>query len=81
MTTSWRVIYWVLAGAGGVSLLAVSLGFTESARIDPANRLVPTVIARNYLRVLMHPICLGYILVNAAAVGTIFAYVTGSSLF
>jgi MFS transporter, DHA1 family, multidrug resistance protein len=77
----WRVIYWALAGAGGVSLLAVSLGFTESARIDPTNRLVPTVIARNYLRVLMHPICLGYILVNAAAVGTIFAYVTGSSLF
>src|SRR3981189_3741195 len=41
----------------------------------------PSVIARNYLRVLMHPLCLGYILVNAAAFGALFAYVSGSSLF
>jgi MFS transporter, DHA1 family, multidrug resistance protein len=65
----WRVIHAVLAGVGLLLLLAMLRGFTESARIDPANRLVPSVIARNYLRVLMHPICLGYILVNAAAPG------------
>ena len=29
----------------------------------------------------MHPLCLGYILVNAAAFGKLFAYVSGSSLF
>jgi DHA1 family bicyclomycin/chloramphenicol resistance-like MFS transporter len=29
----------------------------------------------------MHPLCLGYILVNAAAFGVLFAYVSGSSLF
>ncbi len=57
----WRVIYAVLVGVGLFLLLAMSLGFAESARIDPANRLVPSVIARNYLRVLMDPICLGYI--------------------
>jgi MFS transporter, DHA1 family, multidrug resistance protein len=28
-----------------------------------------------------HPLCLGYILVNAAAFGALFAYVSGSSLF
>ena len=78
---SWRAIHAVLAGVGLFLVLAVSLGFAESARIDPANRLVPAVIARSYLRVLMHPLCLGYILVNAAAFGALFAYVSGSSLY
>ena len=55
----WRVIHAVLAGVGLVLLLAMVIGFAESARIDPANRLVPSVIARNYLRVLTHPLCLG----------------------
>src|SRR5262245_32186193 len=45
----WRIIHAVLAGVGLLLLLAISLGFAESARIDPANRLVPSVIARNYL--------------------------------
>jgi len=77
----WRVIHAVLAGVGLLVLLAMLLGFAESARIDPASRLVLSVIARNYLRVLMHPLCLGYILVNSATFGALFAYVSGSSLF
>jgi MFS transporter, DHA1 family, multidrug resistance protein len=77
----WRVIHAVLAGVGLLLLLAILLGFAESARVDPANRLVPSVVARNYIRVLMQPFCLGYILVNAAAFGALFAYVSGSSLF
>ena len=77
----WRVIHAVLAGVGLLLLLAMVIGFAESVRLDPANRLVPSVIISNYLRVLTHPLCLGYILVNAAAFGTLFAYVSGSSLF
>jgi DHA1 family bicyclomycin/chloramphenicol resistance-like MFS transporter len=77
----WRVIHAVLAGVGLFLLLAMLLGFAESARINPANRLVPSVIARNYLRVLMHPLCLGYILVSSTTFGALFAYVSGSSLF
>jgi DHA1 family bicyclomycin/chloramphenicol resistance-like MFS transporter len=77
----WRLIHAVLAGVGLLLLLAMLLGFAESARLDPANRMVPSVIARNYLRVLIHPICRGYIIVNAAAFGALFAYVSGSSLF
>ena len=77
----WRVIHAVLAGIGVLLLLAMLLGFAESARLDPANRLVPSVIVRNYLSVLTHPLCLGYILINAAAFGALFAYVSGSSLF
>ena len=76
----WRVIHAVLAGVGLLVLLAMLLGFAESARIDPASQLVASVIARNYLRVLMHPLCLGYILVNSATFGALFAYVSGSSL-
>jgi DHA1 family bicyclomycin/chloramphenicol resistance-like MFS transporter len=77
----WSIIHAVLPGVGLILLLAMLLGFTESARIVPANRLVPSVIARNYLRVLMHPLCLGYILVSATIFGALFAYVSGSSLF
>jgi DHA1 family bicyclomycin/chloramphenicol resistance-like MFS transporter len=77
----WRVIHAVLAGVGALLLVAMLLGFAESATLDPANRLTPSVVARNYLRVLTHPFCLGYILVNAAAFGSLFAYVSGSSLF
>jgi DHA1 family bicyclomycin/chloramphenicol resistance-like MFS transporter len=71
----------VLAGVGTLLLLAILLGFSETATPDPANRLVPSVVARNYVRVLTHPSCLGYLLVNAAAFGSLFAYVSGSSLF
>ncbi|ACK52780.1 drug resistance transporter, Bcr/CflA subfamily [Methylocella silvestris BL2] len=77
----WRLIYTALLVVGLIVLLAVSLGFRESARIDPAGRLTPSVIARNYFRVLTHRICLGYILVNASAFAAIFAYASGSSLF
>jgi MFS transporter, DHA1 family, multidrug resistance protein len=77
----WRTIHAVLAGVGTLLMLAMLLGFSESAKLDPANRLVPSVIVRNYVRVLTHPSCLGYLLVNAAAFGSLFAYVSGSSLF
>jgi DHA1 family bicyclomycin/chloramphenicol resistance-like MFS transporter len=81
MLGSWRFVYAVQFAMGLVILAALQWGFTESATIDPANRLVPSAIVRSYRRVLTHPVSLGYILVGAAAGGTVFAYVTGSSLF
>jgi DHA1 family bicyclomycin/chloramphenicol resistance-like MFS transporter len=78
---SWRLIYAIQAGIGTMLLLGVLLGFAESARIDPANRLVPAAVLQSYLRVLTHPLSFAYILVGAAAGATVFAYVTGSSLF
>jgi MFS transporter, DHA1 family, multidrug resistance protein len=77
----WRTIHVVLAGVGTLLLLAMLFGFSESATLDPTSRLAPSVIARNYIRVLTHPSCLGYLLVSAAAFGSLFAYVSGSSLF
>jgi DHA1 family bicyclomycin/chloramphenicol resistance-like MFS transporter len=77
----WRLPYLVLVVVGLVLLLATLLGFAESARPDPGSRLTASGIMRDYLRVMQHPLCRGYILVNAAAMGAIFAYVAGSSLF
>jgi DHA1 family bicyclomycin/chloramphenicol resistance-like MFS transporter len=76
----WRIIYLVPI-AGGLVLLGAMPGFSESARIDPSSRLNPTAIARDYIRVLRQPVCVGNILCNAAAAGAVFAYITGSSLF
>lgn len=78
---SWRLIYAVQAGIGVILLLTLLLGFDESARPDPAARLVPAAVVGSYLRVLTHPLSLAYILVGAAGGATVFAYVTGSSLF
>jgi MFS transporter, DHA1 family, multidrug resistance protein len=77
----WRSIYAIQAGIGALLLLAVMLGFAESARLDPTKRLAPEIVIRSYLRVLTHPVSLAYILVGAAGGATVFAYVTGSSLF
>ena len=76
----WRTIYLVPI-VGGFMLLGGMGGFNESARIDPNIRLSPTAIVRDYLRVLRNPLCVGYLLCNAAAVGAVFAYISGSSLF
>jgi MFS transporter, DHA1 family, multidrug resistance protein len=78
---SWRLIYAIQAGIGFLLLLAVLIGFAESARIDPTSRLAPAVVIRSYARVLTHPVSFAYILVGAACGATVFAYVTGSSLF
>jgi MFS transporter, DHA1 family, multidrug resistance protein len=78
---SWRLIYAIQAGIGTLLLLAVLLGFAESARIDATKRLVPSAVVRSYVRVLTHPLSFAYILVGAACGATVFGYVTGSSLF
>ena len=78
---SWRLIHAIQAGIGVLLLSAVLLGFAESARIDPANRLAPSAVVQSYVHVLTHPLSLAYILVGAAGGATVFACVTGSSLF
>ena len=77
---NWRLIYAVQAGIGSILLLATLFGLSESARIDPALRSRPAIVS-SYLRVLTHPVSLGFVLVGAAAGATVFAYVTGASLF
>jgi MFS transporter, DHA1 family, multidrug resistance protein len=78
---SWRMIYAIQAGVGALLWLSVVLGFAESARIDPTHRLAPEAVIGSYVRVLTHPVSFAHILVGAAGGATVFAYVTGSSLF
>ena len=77
----WRLLYVVLTVLGFILLLVTSLGFAESATPDPGRRLTPSGMLHDYLRVFRHPLCRGYILISSAAMGAIFAYVAGSSLF
>jgi DHA1 family bicyclomycin/chloramphenicol resistance-like MFS transporter len=51
----WRAIHAVLAGVGTFLVLAIALGFNENATLSPVNRLLPSVVARNYHLVLTHP--------------------------
>jgi DHA1 family bicyclomycin/chloramphenicol resistance-like MFS transporter len=76
----WRDIYWLLAGGGFVLLCAVWLALGESAKPHHPGRLSPAVMLRGYVQALRQPACLGYILVNAASFGALFAYISGSSL-
>jgi DHA1 family bicyclomycin/chloramphenicol resistance-like MFS transporter len=77
---NWRSIYAIQAGVGLVLLVAVFVGFSESARITPALRPI-AAMASSYRRVLTHPVAAGYLLVGAAAGATVFAYVSGAPLF
>ncbi len=77
----WRLIYATQAVVGVLLILAVLPGFSESARLRPIDRLVPSAIIKDYLRVLTHPVSFAYILVYAAGGATVFSYVTGSPLF
>jgi DHA1 family bicyclomycin/chloramphenicol resistance-like MFS transporter len=76
----WPAVYWV-PFAGGCILLVAMRGLAETARIDPDAHLDRMTVARDYLSVLRHPLCLGNAICNAAAAGAVFAYITGSSLF
>jgi DHA1 family bicyclomycin/chloramphenicol resistance-like MFS transporter len=77
----WRSIHGLLAGIGFILLGSVWLFFAESARPDKTIRFSPTAILHSYALALSYPVVLGYVLVNAAAFGALFAYISGSSLF
>jgi len=74
----WRLVYGVLAAGGTALLSAVALGLGES--LPRRTALAPDSLARRYARVLRHPVSIGYVLVGAFNFGTLFAYVSGSSL-
>lgn len=75
----WRGIFLLLAVGGSILFCVVWLAFDESTRPNRLRGFSPLLL-RGYSRALRHPVCLGYILVNAAAFATLFAYISGSSL-
>ena len=77
----WRLIYVVQASAGVVLLSIVVVGFSESAKLCHGSELLPSAIIRDYIRFATDRVSVVFTLVGAAAGATVFAYVTGSSLF
>jgi len=77
----WRGIYVLLSVVGVILFSAIRLAFGESARPPFPERFRPITMLHGYARALSHPVCLGYILVNAAGFAAIFAFISGSSLF
>jgi MFS transporter, DHA1 family, multidrug resistance protein len=74
----WRLIYGVLA-AGGIALLGVVARRLDES-LPPRTARGSGSLTRRYARVLRHPVSAGYALVGALNFGTLFAYVSGSSL-
>ncbi|CAN5322805.1 multidrug effflux MFS transporter [soil metagenome] len=75
----WRGIYALLA-AGAVVLFVVAwLGLAESAPLN-GGALTLRGTLRNYTRVIRNPISVGNALVAALVFGSLFAFVSGSSL-
>jgi DHA1 family bicyclomycin/chloramphenicol resistance-like MFS transporter len=77
----WQSIYATQAAIGFMLLVVVMFRFAETAADAPSARLVPSAVIDSYRRVLTHPVSFAYILVGAAGGATVFAYVTGASLF
>jgi DHA1 family bicyclomycin/chloramphenicol resistance-like MFS transporter len=77
----WRLIYVVQASAGVVLLSIVVAGFPESAKLCHGSELLPSAIIRDYIRFATDRVSVVFTLVGAAGGATVFAYVTGSSLF
>ena len=77
---SWRTIYAILAIAGLLLSVFVSIGLSESLANRDLNAIKPRRLVNNYGRVLRNPICLGYALVNALSFSCMFTYVAGSPL-
>ena len=75
----WRAIYGVLAAGGIVLFIAATVRFGETAPMTAQVLSVRRTLA-NYARVVRHPVSFGNALVVALSFGSLFAFVSGSSL-
>ena len=76
----WRAIYTALAAGGAVLLAIASLRLGESLPPRPHERFEVGRALGGYVRVLRERVSVGYALVIALNFGSLFAYVSGSSL-
>ncbi len=76
----WRAIYGALAAGGVVLWVLAARNLDESAPLHAAASLSVRGTIRNYVRVVSHPVTMGYAMVVALLFGCLFAYVSGSSL-
>ncbi|MDB4912445.1 MAG: drug resistance transporter, Bcr/CflA subfamily [Gemmatimonadetes bacterium] len=76
----WRAIYGALAGGGVVLFALVALYLRDATPRARSASLTARGTLANYLRVMRHPVSMGYAVVVALGFGCLFAYVSGSSL-
>jgi DHA1 family bicyclomycin/chloramphenicol resistance-like MFS transporter len=76
----WRAIYGALAAGGAVLWVLAARNLDESAPLHSASALTVRGTIHNYIRVVRHPVTMGYAVVVALLFGNLFAYVSGSSL-
>ena len=76
----WRAIYGALAAGGAVLLGIAALRLGESLADRPRDAFEVRRALAGYARVLRHRVSVGYALVIALNFGSLFAYVSGSSL-
>ena len=75
----WRAIYGVLAAGGIVLWIVATVCLRETAPVSAHALSVRRTLA-NYARVMRHPVSVGNALVVALSFGSLFAFVSGSSL-
>lgn len=75
----WRAIYAVLAAGGVILLVVATIRLEETAPLSGQAFTLRRTLA-NYARVVRHPISFGNALVVALSFGSLFAFVSGSSL-
>ncbi|MEO8334997.1 MAG: Bcr/CflA family efflux MFS transporter, partial [bacterium] len=76
----WRAIYGALAAGGIVLWVLAFRNLDESAPLGAFSSLTFRGTLHSYVRVLTHPVTMGYALVVALLFGCLFAYVSASSL-
>lgn len=77
----WRSIYASLVALGILVSIGVWFGLDGGSPASSPGDLRVLGIVRDYRRVLLHPVCCGYIAAGASSFAVAAAYATGSSLF
>lgn len=76
----WRAIYGTLAAVGALLFVLAYFLLDESVTHDGRTALTMRGTMRSYVRVMRHPVSMGYAIVVALLFGCLFSYVSGSSL-
>lgn len=74
----WRSIFWLLSGIGVLALVVVALFLPESLPVERRRRQGPGEIALTYLRFAIDRRFIAPALASGAAMGAMFAYISGS---
>ncbi len=75
----WRVIFWIIAGIGGLAVGLTAFFLPETRPPEKRNPGPVSKIAADYWRLLRDGRFLGFVFIGALAQATFFSYLGGSS--